>query len=270
MQTPTPFIVEVKNASTCIQGSQILFDVSWEMMPNENWAIIGNNGAGKSTFIRLVFGDLIPIHSGTVFWFGQRHLIPILEIRKKIGVVSAEYQADYHRNATGLEVALSGFFSSIGLYKKPGHVQTRNAMEWMDYLKISHLSKKRFHSMSYGEARRVLLARALVNQPELLILDEPCSGLDIPSKEVFLRTVEQATKIGTQMILVSHHIEEIIPNITHVLYFKNGKVFKQGPKEEMLKPEIISEALGCQINLKENEGRYWITGCNPYENIKTP
>lgn len=256
------FIVEIKNSSTCIQGSQILSNVSWKMMPKENWAIIGNNGAGKSTFIRLVFGDLIPIHGGTVFWFGQRRLVPILEIRKKIGVVSAEYQADYHRNATGLEVALSGFFSSVGLYKKPGHVQTRNAMEWMDYLNITYLSKKRFHAMSYGEARRVLLARALVNEPDLLILDEPCSGLDIPSKEIFLQTVQRAAKRGTQMIYVTHHIEEIISDITHVLFMKNGDIFKQGKKKEVLTPEILSEVLGCGISLKEDSGRYWITGCS--------
>ncbi len=260
-----PFIVEIENASTCLQGSQILSDISWKMMPKENWAIIGNNGAGKSTFIRLVFGDLIPIHGGTVFWFGQRQLVPILEVRKKIGVVSAEYQADYHRNASCLEVALSGFFSSVGLYKKPGHVQTRNAMEWMEYLNITHLSKKRFHSLSYGEARRVLLARALVNEPELLILDEPCSGLDIPSKEVFLKTLQQVAKLGTQMVYVTHHTEEIIPEVTHVLFMKNGRIFKQGGKKKTLTPEILSDALNCSISLKEDSGRYWITGCKAPE-----
>lgn len=257
------FIVEIENASTCIRSAQILSNISWTMMPNENWAIIGNNGAGKSTLVRLVYGDLIPIHGGTVFWFGQRQLIPILEIRKKIGVVSAEYQADYHRNVTGLEVVLSGFFSSIGLYKKPGHVQTRNVMEWMDYLNITSLSKKRFHAMSYGEARRVLLARALVNEPELLILDEPCSGLDILSKEIFLQTVQQAAKLGTQMIYVTHHIEEIIPEITHVLFMKNGDIFKQGRKAKTLTPDIISDALNCQIGLNEDSGRYRITSCKP-------
>ncbi len=258
------FIIEIENASAYIQGSKILSNISWKMRPGENWAIIGNNGAGKSTFIRLVFGDLIPIHGGTVYWFNRRELRPILEIRKKIGVVSAEYQADYYRNATGLEVALSGFFSSVGLYKKPGHVQTRNAMEWMDYLDITHLSKKRFHSMSYGEARRVLLARALVNEPELLILDEPCSGLDIPSKEIFLQTVQQAAKLGSQMIYVTHHIEEIISDISHVLFMKNGKIFEQGKKKEALTAETLSNTLGCSISLVEDSGRYWITGCSAW------
>ncbi len=259
------FIIEIENASTYIQGAQILSNISWKMKPDENWAIIGNNGAGKSTFIRLVFGDLIPIHGGTVYWFGQRQLIPILEIRNKIGVVSAEYQADYYRNATGLEVTLSGFFSSVGLYKKPGHVQTRNAMEWMEYLNITHLSKKRFHSMSYGEARRVLLARALVNKPELLVLDEPCSGLDIPSKEIFLQTVQKAAKLGSQMIYVTHYIEEIISDITHVLFMKDGTIYAQGEKKETLTEKKLSNALGCSISLKEDSGRYWVTGCNALE-----
>jgi iron complex transport system ATP-binding protein len=117
--------------------------------------------------------------------------------------------------------------------------------------------------MSYGEARRVLLASALVNEPELLILDEPCSSLDIPSKEIFLQTVQRAAKRGTQMIYVTHHIEEIISDITHVLFMKNGGIFKQGEKKETLTPEILSAALNCRISLKEESGRYWITGCNP-------
>ena len=257
------FIIDIENASTCLQGCKVLSNVSWKMMHNENWAIIGNNGAGKSTLIRLIFGDLIPIHGGTVFWFGGRKLVSIFDIRKKIGIISAEYQADYDRNLTGLEVALSGFFSSVGLYKKPGHLQMRSAMEWMDYLNITYLSKKRFHSMSYGEARRVLLARALVKEPELLILDEPCSGLDIPSKEIFLKTLQQAAELGSQMVYITHHVEEIIPNITHVLFMKNGEVFKQGKKKETLTSEILSDALDCNITLRENLGRYWITGCGP-------
>ena len=197
------FIVEIDNASTFIQGAQILSNISWKMKPEENWAIIGKNGSGKSTFIRLVYGDLVPIHGGKIYGFGQRQLVPILEVRKKIGVISAEYQADYHRNSTGLEVVLSGFFSSVGLYKQPSHTQIRNAMEWMEYLNITYLLKKRFNYMSYGEARRVLLARALVNEPELLIFDEPCSGLDIPSKEIFLQNVQKALKIGSCSVISS-------------------------------------------------------------------
>ena len=129
--------------------------------------------------------------------------------------------------------------------------------------------------MSYGEARRIMLARALVNRPLLLVLDEPCSGLDIPTREIFLETLEKLAgkdspaKNRTHLIYVTHRIEEIVPAITHTLYLKDGQIFDQGVKHEMLTDKNLSEALNCQVTLKENDGRYWITGCRPQSNNKT-
>ena len=113
--------------------------------------------------------------------------------------------------------------------------------------------------MSYGEARRVLLARALVHRPTLLVLDEPCSGLDIPTRERFLETLQKLSR-KTQMIYVTHHIEEILPAITHVLYLKNGAIFRQGNKDAMLQDKVLSEALGYPLTLTPAKGRYWVKG----------
>jgi len=158
---------------------------------------------------------------------------------------------------------VSGLFSSIGIYEKISSKQKQTALEWMDFLGIGRLAQTGFKKMSYGEARRTLLARALVNRPSLLILDEPCTGLDIPTKEVFLRTLEKLSTTQTRLIYVTHHIDEIMPFITHLLYLKNGTIFNQGAKEDMLTDAVLSGALNCPVTLKKNHGRYWITGTRP-------
>ena len=231
------------------------------MKSRENWAVVGNNGAGKTTFMKLLFGELIPKHGGTVYWFGQNRLQPLETVRKYIGFVSAEYQENYRQTTNGQEVVESGFFSTIGLYRKVDHLQRRRALEWMDFLGIGDLRKKVFQQMSYGEARRLLLARALVNDPKILILDEPCAGLDIPTRERFLETLQRFTQTQIDLIYVTHHLEEIFPSITHVLYLKKGEIVNQGQKEKMLTNTALSDVLECNLTLSKNRDRYWITHC---------
>jgi iron complex transport system ATP-binding protein len=256
-------LIKIRNAVVYLNGYKVLSSINWTMLAHENWAVVGNNGAGKTTFMKLVFGDLIPVHGGEVRWFGSPELTPLDQIREKIGFVSAEYQENYRYNLQGWEVVASGLFSSIGIYEKISAKQKQTALEWMDFLGMERLAQTGFKKMSYGEARRTLLARALVNHPSLLILDEPCTGLDIPTKEVFLRTLEKLSATQTRLVYVTHHIDEIMPFMTHLLYLKNGTIYDQGAKEDMLTDAILSEALDCPVTLKKNEGRYWITGSRP-------
>ena len=225
------FLVQIKNADVYVGGNKVLNSLSWSMKEKENWAIIGNNGSGKTTFMRLIFGELIPVYGGEVRWFGNRERSPLSEVRGKIGYVSAEYQNNYDRPALGWEVVASGHFSSIGLHEEVTPYQKKAAFDSMRYLGIENLSKTPYRQMSYGEARRILLARAMVRRTRLMILDEPCTGLDIPTREIFLETMEKMSRKRTRMIYVTHRIEEIMPCITHVLYLKNGKIFKQGKKK---------------------------------------
>ncbi len=259
-------LVQIRNALVYLNGHKVLSSIDWTMQSQENWAIVGNNGAGKTTFMKLVFGELIPVHGGEVRWFGRPYLTPMDQIRPKIGFVSAEYQENYRYNILGWEVVASGLFSSIGIYEKITLGQKQTALEWMDFLGIGRLAQTGFRKMSYGETRRTLLARALVNHPTLLILDEPCTGLDIPTKEVFLQALEKLATTQTRMIYVTHHIDEIMPFITHLLYLKDGKIYEQGKKDDMLTDSVLSGALDCPLTLKKNDGRYWITGSRP----KTP
>ena len=259
----TAFLVQIKNATVYLKNTPVLKSIDWTVRAGEHWALVGNNGSGKTTLLKLIFGELLPIDGGTVHWFNSRAWHGLADIREQVGYVSAEYQENYDRNVTGLEVVESGFFASIGLWQNVNTKQKKRAEECLHLLEIDHLSQKPFRSMSYGEARRVLLARALVHRPTLLVLDEPCSGLDIPTRERFLQTLQKLSR-KTQMIYVTHHIEEILPAISHVLYLKDGKVFLQGRKDSMLKDKILSQALGYPLTLHKNNGRYW-AGPRPEE-----
>lgn len=251
------FLVQIKNADVYVGGNKVLKSLSWAMRENENWAVIGNNGSGKTTLMKLVFGGLIPVYGGEVRWFGNKERVPISEVRDKIGYVSAECQSSYDRPALGWEVAASGHFSSIGLYEQVTTRQKEAAFESMNYFGVEYLSNTPYAQMSYGEARRVLLARAGVRRTRLMILDEPCDGLDIPARENFLESLQKLSRKRTRMIYVTHRIEEIMPCFTHVLYLKNGRVYKQGRKGEMMKSEILSQALGCPVTVEEASGRYY-------------
>ena len=253
-------LIEVRRATVHVSGHRALTNIDWTQRENENWALVGNNGSGKTTFTRLVFGELLPVHGGEVLWFGLPFLTPLEEIRAQMGYVSAEYQENYAHHLTGWEVVASGLFSSIGLYERVSRSQKSRALEWMDFLGIGPLARTAFRRLSYGEARRVLLARALVNEPRLLILDEPCNGLDIPTRELFLETLEKLSGTRTRMLYVTHHVDEIMPCITHLLYLKDGALFDQGEKSALLTDAALSRALDWPISLKKNAGRYWVTG----------
>ncbi|MBJ78460.1 MAG: ABC transporter [Nitrospinae bacterium] len=267
------WLIRIRKADVFLNDKQVLNNIDWTMKRKENWAVVGVNGAGKTSFMKLIFGELIPIDGGEVRWFGNEEHGPLIDARKRIGFVSADYQEKYAPGTLGLDVVVSGFFSSIGLYRRAHQDQKKTARDWMDFLGIHNLSDEPIGRISYGEARRLLLARALVNRPDLLILDEPCSGLDIPTRERFLQTLEKLAKTKTQLIHVTHHIDEILPLTTHVLYLKNGAVFSQGEKGEMLTGPKLSDAFDCHIKLKKNAGRYWITESRPNKtrrSIKRP
>jgi iron complex transport system ATP-binding protein len=233
------------------------------MRKKENWAVVGVNGAGKTSFMKLIFGELIPIDGGEVRWFDNEKHEPLIDARKRIGFVSADLQENYVPSTLCKNVVLSGSFSSIGLYKQASQKQRETAAYCMEFLGIRSLSNEPIGRISYGESRRILLARALVNHPDLLILDEPCSGLDIPTKELFLQTLKKLAKTKTQLIYVTHHIDEILPLTTHVLFLKNGTIFSRGIKRKMLTGSNLSEVFDCHIELKKKSGRYWITESRP-------
>ena len=202
-------------------GETIVFNgMNWTVRRGENWAVIGPNGSGKSTLLNLITGDNLQVYANEVRLFGKRRGEgeSVWEIRRRMGVVSPELQLRYRKPVSVREVILSGFFDSIGLYRRPDREQQARAENWLTILGMTEMAERQFPRLSYGEKRLALIARAMVKCPELLILDEPCQGLDSVNREKALALMEG---IGggtrTNLIYVTHHEEEMIPSIRHIL-----------------------------------------------------
>ncbi len=211
-------LVEMKDVKVSYGGKQILSGLSWTVKPGEHWKITGPNGSGKSTLLSLVSGDNTQAYANDITLFGRKRGTgeTVWDIKKRIGLVSTSLQQDYRVGGSAKMVVVSGFFDSIGVYSDPSPRQLEIAQEWLELLHMDHRAGETFRELSYGEQRLVLLARAMVKQPDLLILDEPCQGLDDVNREMVLKLVEHLARTGnTQILYVTHHAEDEIPSITN-------------------------------------------------------
>jgi molybdate transport system ATP-binding protein len=216
-------VVEIKNA-TVRYGSAVVFEnLSWRMKRGENWAIVGPNGSGKTTLLQLITADHPQAYSNEVYLFGKRRGSgeSIWEIKQRLGQLSSEFQIDYRKAIRSFDVVLSGFFSSVGLYRRASDHQREVAAAWMRKLGLAHLKERRYDLLSFGEKRLVLLARAMVTSPPILVLDEPCQGLDPYHRRRILEWIDSiCDALDTQLLYVTHHIHERPACITHVFDLK--------------------------------------------------
>ncbi len=229
------FLIKIRHADVFIKHKKILHDISWVMHKAEHWAIIGRNGAGKSTLLKLIAGDVYPALGGEVQRSGGKDSGSIWDLRKRIGIVSPELQRAYAYDVKGIDAVVSGFFSSVGLYHTATSGQRDTARYWIDFFQLQHLSDKFLSEMSYGEQRKILIARAMANSPDILIVDEPCSGLDNAARAGFLSFIAQAARSGAAVIMATHHPDEIVSLITHIMVMDKGRIIAQGKKEEIIK-----------------------------------
>lgn len=228
-------ILEIHDADVCRDGQTILHGVDWRMRDDENWAVLGKNGSGKTTFLSLIYGSLHPALGGSIRRFDSPDgESSVWEVRKRMGYLTALLQADYEYNLTGEEVVQSGYYSSIGLWDAVPDEVKRAARRWIDFFQIRDLAEQLIHTMSYGELRKILLARAMINDPDILLLDEPCNGLDCASKAAFLDLLESLSTTHTRLIFVTHHVEDLIASITHALILESGRIRSQGLKADVL------------------------------------
>ncbi|MBW2206991.1 MAG: ATP-binding cassette domain-containing protein [Deltaproteobacteria bacterium] len=222
-----PILVEMKDTSVSYGGVDVLRNINWTMKQGENWAVLGPNGAGKTTLLSLILADNPQAYKNAITLFGRRRGSgeSIWDIKRKIGWVSPELQIYYHRNITCHNVVCSGFFDSVGLYRAYSPDQAGTAMHWMKSLGIAELSSRPLSTVSVGEQRLVLLARALVKNPVLLILDEPCQGLDFSDLRRINVLLDQLCS-GTlvNLIYVTHHSDEMPKAITHILKLERGRI----------------------------------------------
>jgi iron complex transport system ATP-binding protein len=260
---PATPLLEFRNV-TVIKGSKPVLDsVSITIREGENIAILGPNGAGKSSFIKAVNREYYPVSGteGTIFKIWGEEIWHVFEMRSLLGIVSNDLQFTFMRDLTGEEVVLSGFFSSIGLFN---HTVTpamrQKADEIIRFLEIDHLRLRSMNEVSSGEARRFLIGRALVNNPKALILDEPTNSLDLHALFTFRQLLRKIAQNGTGVILVTHHLHDIIPEISRVVLMKDGKFVGDGSKAEMLTDEKIGSLFQVPIHVRQENGWYYATG----------
>jgi iron complex transport system ATP-binding protein len=255
--------IDLKHISVLRCDRKILDDINLNIKTGENVAIIGPNGSGKSTFIKLITRSIYPSYIdrvGVCKLFG-RDTWNVVDLRSMFGIVTNELQYDFHNEITGVETVLSGFFSSIGIGKN--HIVTKMMIEkankTIDLMEVSYLKDKKLETMSSGEAIRFLIARALVNDPKVLILDEPSNGLDIASSLNLHKIMRKIVMTGANIILVTHLVSDIIPEINRFVLFKNGKLFADGKREDIFTDNKLSSLFGINVKIRENNGFCGIT-----------
>ena len=217
---PPEVLIDLRNVTVTHQGVPVFENLCWTVRSGQHWAVCGPNGSGKTTLLSLIVGDHPQAYANTVWVFGNLRGGggSIREIKEGIGIISAELQVRYRKAVTAAEVVLSGFFDSVGLYRRASRDQQAAARAWMESLGIHPLAAKKFNHLSHGEQRMVLLARAMVKPPRLLVLDEPCQGLDSGNRRLILRTVDRIAAAGSTTVLyVSHHADETPACITRRL-----------------------------------------------------
>ncbi|WP_078427032.1 ABC transporter ATP-binding protein [Alkalihalobacterium alkalinitrilicum] len=240
----------------------IINNLSWQVKKGEHWALLGLNGSGKTSLLKIITGYEWP-STGKVSVLGNTYgTCNLQEVRKKIGWVSTALDDRFQTrtNDTVLEVILSGKMASIGLYEDVTPEEIDHAEQIAQRFNILHLINEPIGILSQGEKRKTFLARAWMGNPDLLILDEPCNGLDVYSRESLLETIEELSSLddGPTIIYVSHHIEEMVRGITNALILKEGQVVDKGKKEEVITARNLEAAFNLPLKLSWEGGRAWI------------
>lgn len=252
-------LVVLHDAVVRREGREILHVDDFTLNQGENIALIGPNGAGKSTFIHLITREVFPLwreHPPVVF--KGRELATLEEIKKCLGVVSSTMQSQIAVHLSALEVVYGGIYGSLGIPQR--HVMNeegkRKAREALAFLGVESLADRDVMTLSSGQARRVLIARALVHDPEVLVFDEPTTALDPEGMYYVRKAMRDLVAAGKSIVLVTHYPEDIIPEINRVVMIKDGKLFGDAPKEKALTSECVSELFGVPLRILSQDGYY--------------
>jgi iron complex transport system ATP-binding protein len=256
----TPPLIEFQNV-TVYRGDKIALDgITLSIEAGEHVAILGPNGSGKSSLIKTMTRECYPRYSGNgagLRIFGQE-CWNVFDLRALLGIVSNDLMQACSRDISGREAVLSGFFSSIGIW--PNHHVTaameKKTDEVLSLLEISHLAGRNVDEMSSGEARRILIGRALVHDPKALVLDEPTASLDLHAMHELRAVLGKLARSGTSIIVVTHHLPDIIPEVDRVILIKSGRVLRDGVKREILTADSLSELFETPVDLLERDGCY--------------
>ena len=250
--------LDMRNVSYALDGKKILDSVSWRVQEGEHWAILGPNGAGKTTLLKIACGYLWPNRGGAVYRRGDA-LINLPELRKSIGWVTSTLAAQIPPRETVLSTVVSGKFAQIGLWEAPAKRDYALAKSYLAQMGCSRLIRREFGTLSQGEEQRVLIARARMTGPYLILLDEPCAGMDPGARENFLASLKQLgrRKKMPALIYVTHHVEEILPMFKKTLVLKQARVLASGSTDAILKPQVLEKLYGVPLDIVGKGGRHW-------------
>ncbi|MFT3870255.1 MAG: ABC transporter ATP-binding protein [Nibricoccus sp.] len=249
-------VLSVENLSVVRGSTRILNAVTWTVGCKQHWVILGPNGSGKTSLLRALIGYLTP-SSGHIAVLGRVYgETDWRDLRERIGLVSSSLQISIPVAEPVIETVISGKFAQLDLWAKITRADTREAMRLLSLVGLSRLAERDWGCLSQGERQRVLIARALMAKPELLILDEPCAGLDPVAREHFLGFIERlARKRGCpSLVLVTHHVEEITPAFTHALLLRAGRVVIAGPRRTSLTSQSLGKTFAVAARLLSNRG----------------
>jgi molybdate transport system ATP-binding protein len=224
-------LIQMKNVSVRYGKRIILSDINWTVRSGESWALVGPNGSGKSTLLGLISGDNPQAYANAVYLFGRRRGSgeSVWELKKRIGLISSELHLHFPESPTCLETVISGYHESMGCHESPTSHQRKTVLRMLRYFGISKFSRDSFGSLSTGIQRMTLLARALIKAPDLLLLDEPCQGLDPVHRGMFLQILDSILRHSeTTIIYVTHVADEIPKGIRKGLQLQNGRIFRSG------------------------------------------
>ncbi|MCI6981571.1 MAG: ATP-binding cassette domain-containing protein [Akkermansia muciniphila] len=257
-----PSVIHIENATVYLSGRRVLKDIRWQVERGGRYFILGANGAGKTTLVRMLLGYAWPLFGATVEVLGKRFGgVNLQELRRHIAWVSPlmhRWLGD--RDWTGREMVLSGPDATIGLFRTPTEAEEARAAELMESLRATDLMERPVSVMSSGEQVKVLIARALMTNPELMILDEPSVFLDIAGREFLLRTIADlaAARPELTLVFITQRIEDILPEFTRGMILREGEILADGPREEVLTEPLLNEAFGMNIRLiPGRNGRLW-------------
>lgn len=252
-----PPLLHIESLTVRRGDTALLDEVDWTVGRSENWVILGPNGCGKTSLIKALTGYLSPT-AGKITLLGQRYgRSDWRELRLKIGLVTSALQASIPPAEPALETVVSGRYAQLDLWVDFTARDRTDALRWLRLAHIEDLAERSWAYLSQGERQRVLIARALMAAPRLLILDEPCGGLDPVARERFLKFIEilAGRRGAPALVLVTHHVEEITGAFTHALVMSGGRVVAAGPRASTLRAEPLSKAFGVPMRLNRHRGR---------------
>jgi len=265
---PRP-VLELSDLSIRRGPVTILDRVNWRISKGQHWAILGANGSGKTSLLSALTGYLTPT-TGNISVLGRTFgESDWRELRKRIGLAGTAIRQLMHDDETALHTVASGRHAMIAYWGPIRRSDQTAALAMLRKVECAHLEKRTWEVLSQGERQRILIGRALMAKPELLILDEPCAGLDPAAREHFLAFLQRlgTRRGGPAIILVTHHVEEITPCFSHILLLKKGKILAQGPREKVLTAGNLSKTFAARVRLDLRQGRHFLRIHSPTSHI---